>query len=108
MSVDNPGRRSPDHQKSEAQRRRGMMRMEDVFAASPVIAVLTITDVRHAAPLARAFSEGLLAGGVLPVIKHIPGHGRATADSHLALPVIADDRSSLETDFAPFRMLSPT
>ena len=59
MSVDNPGQGRPDH-KSEAQRRRGMMRMEDVFAASPVIAVLTITDVRHAAPLARA----LMVGGV--------------------------------------------
>ncbi len=44
------------------------------------------------AALARAIADGLLAGGVLPVLKHIPGHGRATADSHHALPVV-DDRS---------------
>lgn len=58
-------------------------------------------------PLARALSEGLLAGGVLPVIKHIPGHGRATLDSHKALPVIDTPRRELEkTDFAPFRDLA--
>ena len=39
--------------------------------------------------LARAFADGLLAGGVAPVIKHLPGHGRAVVDSHLALPVVA-------------------
>jgi beta-N-acetylhexosaminidase len=58
------------------------------------------------ASLGRAFAEGLIAGGVLPVIKHIPGHGRALADSHLHLPVVDADRSALETDFAPFRVLS--
>jgi beta-N-acetylhexosaminidase len=58
------------------------------------------------ASLGRAFAEGLIAGGVLPVIKHIPGHGRALADSHLHLPVVEADREALETDFAPFRMLS--
>lgn len=57
--------------------------------------------------LAGAIAEGLLAGGVLPVLKHIPGHGRATADSHLKLPVVETDRATLErTDFAPFRALS--
>jgi beta-N-acetylhexosaminidase len=59
------------------------------------------------ARLGRAAAEGLLAGGVLPIIKHIPGHGRATADSHLDLPVVtaeADDLSRV--DFAPFRSLS--
>ena len=46
---------------------------------------------------------GLLDGGVLPVIKHIPGHGRAKADSHLALPVVDATREELEAiDFAPF------
>jgi len=59
------------------------------------------------AVLGRAAAEGLLAGGVLPVIKHIPGHGRAGADSHLALPVVDASREELERhDFAPFRMLA--
>ena len=58
------------------------------------------------ASLGRAFAEGLIAGGVLPVIKHIPGHGRATADSHLALPVVDATARALEADFAPFRILS--
>ena len=48
-----------------------------------------------------------MAGGVLPVLKHLPGHGRATADSHLRLPVVDTDRATLEaTDFAAFRPLS--
>ena len=59
------------------------------------------------AVLGRAAAEGLLAGGVLPVVKHIPGHGRAGADSHLALPVVEASREELERhDFAPFRMLT--
>jgi beta-N-acetylhexosaminidase len=57
--------------------------------------------------LARATAEGLIAGGVLPVVKHIPGHGRAEVDSHLALPVVRVAMEVLdETDFAPFRGLS--
>ena len=48
----------------------------------------TASDPQTVAVLGRAAAEGLLAGGVLPVIKHIPGHGRAFADSHLALPVV--------------------
>lgn len=59
------------------------------------------------AALARAAAEGLMAGGVLPVVKHIPGHGRALADSHLELPKVAASRGELEqTDFAPFRALN--
>jgi beta-N-acetylhexosaminidase len=59
------------------------------------------------AALARAVAEGLLAGGVLPVLKHIPGHGRANADSHGALPIVETDRATLEaTDFAAFRPLA--
>ncbi len=55
----------------------------------------------------RAAAEGLLAGGVLPVIKHLPGHGRAEADSHLALPEVAADGATLSgEDFAPFRALA--
>ena len=57
--------------------------------------------------LGRAAAEGLIAGGVLPVIKHIPGHGRARADSHLDLPVVEASLGALiERDFAPFRALS--
>src|SRR5262249_23059349 len=49
---------------------------------------------------------GLLAGGVLPVIKHIPGHGRAMVDSHVACPVVTLTQAELEeSDFAPFRAL---
>lgn len=59
------------------------------------------------AALARGVAEGLLAAGVLPVVKHIPGHGRATADSHLALPVVEASRADLSaTDFAAFRALN--
>lgn len=55
----------------------------------------------------RAVAEGLLAGGVLPVIKHIPGHGRATSDSHFDLPVVEATAEALrQTDFAPFQALS--
>lgn len=59
------------------------------------------------ASLGRAAAEGLIAGGVLPVIKHMPGHGRAMADSHLELPVVEVSYEDLEArDFAPFRALS--
>lgn len=59
------------------------------------------------AVLARAAAEGLMAGGVLPVVKHMPGHGRATADSHLELPVVEAPRAELEaSDFLPFRALA--
>ncbi len=59
------------------------------------------------AALAEAIALGLQEGGVLPVLKHLPGHGRATADSHLKLPVVDADRATLEaTDFAAFRPLA--
>ncbi len=65
------------------------------------------SDPATVAQLARAAAEGLLAGGVLPVIKHMPGHGRAFADSHKALPVVHADLETLDAwDFAPFRALS--
>lgn len=65
------------------------------------------TSVDQVVALGRAVAEGFKAGGVLPVIKHIPGHGRATADSHLALPTVATPRDELEaSDFAPFRALA--
>lgn len=57
--------------------------------------------------LGRAVAAGLMAGGVLPVIKHIPGHGRANADSHLELPVVTAPPLDLGlTDFAPFVALA--
>ena len=63
-------------------------------------------DPRTVAALGRAACEGLLEGGVLPVLKHIPGHGRADADSHRALPVVEASLEALEAvDFAPFRAL---
>ena len=58
------------------------------------------------AAIAGAVARGLLNGGVLPVVKHIPGHGRATADSHQSLPVVEADWDTLQaTDFAAFRPL---
>lgn len=58
------------------------------------------------ARLGRAAADGLMAGGVLPVLKHIPGHGRATADSHEALPRVDAAAETLRAaDFAPFRAL---
>ena len=59
------------------------------------------------AAIAAAIAQGLTAGGVLPVLKHLPGHGRAGADSHLRLPVVDTPRATLEaTDFAAFRPLA--
>ncbi|WP_300055503.1 beta-N-acetylhexosaminidase [uncultured Roseobacter sp.] len=59
------------------------------------------------ARLGRATASGLLAGGVLPVLKHIPGHGRATLDSHFGLPRIdADAATLMAEDFAPFKALA--
>ncbi|WP_299671158.1 beta-N-acetylhexosaminidase [uncultured Roseobacter sp.] len=59
------------------------------------------------ARLGRATASGLLAGGVLPVLKHIPGHGRATLDSHFGLPRIdADAATLMAEDFAPFKTLA--
>ncbi|MBP2290804.1 beta-N-acetylhexosaminidase [Azospirillum rugosum] len=64
-------------------------------------------DPARVAELARATCEGLIAGGVLPVVKHIPGHGRAFADSHAELPVVDAPLEDLQaTDFAPFRDLA--
>jgi beta-N-acetylhexosaminidase len=57
--------------------------------------------------LGRAACQGFLDGGILPVIKHVPGHGRAMVDSHKALPIVDAPRQALETvDFAPFRALN--
>ena len=59
------------------------------------------------AALGRAALDGMLAGGVAPVIKHMPGHGRASADSHLETPRVTTPLQVLEaTDFEPFRALA--
>lgn len=64
-------------------------------------------DPRVVAALGRVAAEGLIAGGVLPVFKHVPGHGRAMVDSHLSLPVVETTRAELRIrDFEPFRALS--
>ncbi|GGL74537.1 glycoside hydrolase family 3 N-terminal domain-containing protein [Wenxinia marina] len=64
-------------------------------------------DVATVVDAARAAADGMLAGGVLPVLKHIPGYGRAQVDSHLSLPRIDAAAGALaERDFAPFRALS--
>ena len=65
------------------------------------------TDAATVVTMARACAEGLMDAGCLPVIKHAPGHGRATVDSHKGLPRIeAPLAELLETDFAPFRALA--
>jgi beta-N-acetylhexosaminidase len=64
------------------------------------------TEPGKVAAIARAVTDGLEQGGVLPVLKHIPGHGRATADTHFKLPVVNTSREELaRTDFAAFRPL---
>lgn len=64
-------------------------------------------DVEAVSVLGRAACDGLLGGGVAPVIKHMPGHGRAAVDSHQELPVVDTDLTTLDaSDFAPFRALN--
>lgn len=64
------------------------------------------TEPEQVARMGRALCEGLLSGGVLPVIKHVPGHGRSRADSHLELPVVTAALEDLAaTDFETFRRL---
>jgi len=65
------------------------------------------TEPDKVAAIARAVAEGLEQGGVLPVLKHIPGHGRATADTHFRLPEVDTPKTELErTDFAAFQPLA--
>jgi beta-N-acetylhexosaminidase len=64
------------------------------------------SEPREVAAFGRAVAEGLIAGGVAPVVKHVPGHGRAVVDSHLELPFVDAGRAALEAvDFAPFAAL---
>src|ERR1700761_8436343 len=65
------------------------------------------TEPAKVAALGRAVTEGLEQGGILPVLKHIPGHGRATADTHFRLPEVDTPKAELErTDFAAFQPLA--
>ncbi len=65
------------------------------------------TDAAQVTALGRAAADGMLAGGVLPVVKHMPGHGRATMDSHFDLPLVGAAHADLTTcDFAPFKDLN--
>jgi beta-N-acetylhexosaminidase len=65
------------------------------------------TEPAKVAAIARAVTDGLEQGGVLPVLKHIPGHGRATADTHFQLPTVDTPETELDaTDFAAFRPLA--
>ncbi len=64
-------------------------------------------DPARVALLGRAMADGLAAGGILPVAKHIPGHGRAQVDSHHVLPTVDASKADLDAvDFAPFRALN--
>ena len=64
------------------------------------------TEPLQVAALARSVATGLMDGGVLPVIKHIPGHGRAEVDSHDSLPIVTAGLAELQEDFAPFKALA--
>lgn len=64
-------------------------------------------DPHVVADIGRFVCNGLLDGGILPVVKHIPGHGRATSDSHLTLPVVGAGLDALDaSDFVPFAALA--
>lgn len=64
------------------------------------------SEPMRVAAMGRAVLDGLARGGVVGIIKHMPGHGRAVVDSHHELPVVAADAEALEVDIAPFRALA--
>lgn len=75
--------------------------------ADPVIGDRALgAEPMRVAALGRALLEGLAEGGAIGVMKHVPGHGRAGADSHERLSVVAAPRDALEEDWAPFRALA--
>lgn len=79
-----------------------------VEGADPIISDRAYGYVpQQVATLAREMARGLMDGGVKPVLKHIPGHGRATVDSHLALPRVSTPLHELRaSDFVPFKQLN--
>ncbi|HVI99584.1 MAG TPA: beta-N-acetylhexosaminidase [Sphingomonas sp.] len=81
----------------------------DVAHADTTEAIASRTlghEPMRVAAMGRATLEGLRDGGVIGVVKHMPGHGRAKVDSHYELPVVEADDAALEIDLAPFRALS--
>ena len=81
----------------------------DVARADTTDAIATRaygSEPMRVAALGRATLEGLAAGGVVGVVKHMPGHGRARVDSHYALPTVVATDAELEIDLAPFRALN--
>lgn len=74
---------------------------------TPAVATRTLGhEPLRVAAMGRAIVDGLRRGGVVGVVKHMPGHGRAIVDSHHALPTVVADEAALETDLAPFRALA--
>jgi beta-N-acetylhexosaminidase len=108
----------------EASRCNGRALAAMLYAAGITVDAAPVLDVRQAgasnvvgdrsfgaepmrvAALGRAMLEGLRAGGVLGVVKHMPGHGRALVDSHESLPTVTANVMELEWDLAPFRALN--
>ncbi|WP_375287600.1 glycoside hydrolase family 3 N-terminal domain-containing protein [Sphingomonas sp.] len=81
----------------------------DVARADTTRAIATRAygaEPMRVAAMGRAVLEGLAAGGVVGVVKHMPGHGRALVDSHHLLPTVTADDTALEDDLAPFRALA--
>lgn len=64
------------------------------------------SDHKEVSEVGRAVADGLIDGGVLPVLKHMPGHGRSIVDSHLDVPRVTASASELAADFAPFKALN--
>jgi len=79
-----------------------------ITAADPIIGDRALgASAGQVATLGQHVVDSLLGAGVLPVAKHIPGHGRATVDSHLDLPVVTDSKEMLiEQDFSPFKAIN--
>lgn len=115
----------PDPLAEEAARLGARLIAEDLFEVGITVDAIPVLDLPAAgadpvigdraygsepervARLGRAVCDGLLAGGVSPIVKHIPGHGRAGVDSHRALPRVEASRAELSRhDFSPFRALS--
>jgi beta-N-acetylhexosaminidase len=115
----------PDPLAEEAARLGARLIAEDLFELGITVDAIPVLDLpgtgadpvigdraygsepERVARLGRAVCDGLLAGGVLPIVKHIPGHGRAQVDSHRALPRVEAGGAELANwDFAPFRALS--